>query len=327
MRMKPVVAILALGALAGAAFAQGQRKFDWLPANDETATLDPANYYSGRTYHPGADGGNLHVDIKAQQPVTIFMVSAEEWSGAMQHPEVLANLHEVCPRTHVTTTTYTCFIPGEPMTLVIQDERPSTGKAVFAGIDAALNTTPTAVSRIAGAGLSSMLSGGTPAKKHYTAPNDVHVQYYRWDCVVNCVQPEYQWVRIVGEKYKLTPLPKVYGGYTPDFDGEQVSIIIKAPVPMVVTVLPSSIADQVYSNPQILDSALQKNPCQQRGVQKLQFQCTFNAADGPQSLVVAPEDNSRVPHKNTEVTWFANKCVEHCEVLPPNQTPAQTQQK
>lgn len=245
----------------------------------------------------------------------------------MQHPEVLANLHEVCPRTHVTTTTYTCFIPGEPMTLVIQDERPSTGKAVFASIDAALNTTPTAVSRIAGAGLSSMLSGGTPAKKHYTAPNDVHVQYYRWDCVVNCVQPEYQWVRIVGEKYKLTPLPKVYGGYTPDFDGEQVSIIIKAPVPMVVTVLPSSIADQVYSNPQILDSALQKNPCQQRGVQKLQFQCTFNAADGPQSLVVAPEDNSRVPHKNTEVTWFANKCVEHCEVLPPNQTPAQTQQK
>ncbi len=326
MNTKPVVAILAASLFAGAAFAQGQRKFGWIPANDETAQLDPANYYGGRTYHPGPDGGNLHVDIKAQKPVTIFMVQANDWSYALTHPEAMATIHQVCARTHVTESTYTCFI-SEPMTLVIEDERPGTGKAVFAGIDAALDSTPTPVSRIAGAGLASMLSGGTPAKKHYTAPNDVHVQYYRWDCVENCVQPEFQWVRIVGEKYKLTPLPKVYGGYTPDFDGEQISIIIKAPVPMVVAVLPSSVADQVYSNPQILNTALQKNACQQRGVQKLQFQCTFNAADGPQSLVVAPEDNSRVPHKNTEVTWFANKCVDHCDVLPPNQTPAQTQQK
>lgn len=326
MNTRPVVAILAASLFAGAAFAQGQRKFGWIPANDETARLDPANYYAGRTYHPSADGGNLHVDIKAQQPVTIFMANAADWSYALQHPDAMATLNQLCPRTHVTATTYTCFIPGQPMTLVIQDERRSASKAVFAGLGAALDSSAK-TAPIASVGIAALLAGGTPAKRHFTDPNDVHVQYYRWDCLENCVQPEYQWVRIVGEKYKLTQLPKVYGGYTPDFDGEQVSIIIKAPVPMVVAVLPSGVADQIYSNPRILDSALQKNACQQRGVQKLQFQCTFNAADGPQSLIVAPEDNSRVPHKNTEVTWFANKCVDHCDVLPPNQAPAPTQQK
>lgn len=325
MKMKPVVAILAASLFAGAAFAQAPRKFGWIPANDETARLDPANYYGGRTYHPGPDGGNLHVDIKAQKPVTIFMARADDWSYALTHPEAMATINQVCARTHVTESTYTCFI-SEPMTLVIEDERPSTSRAVFAGLGAALESN-VKTAPVASASIAALLSGGTPAKRHFTDPNDVHVQYYRWDCVEDCVQPEFQWVRIVGEKYKLTPLPKVYGGYTPDFDGEQISIIIKAPTPMVVAVLPSSIADQVYSNPQILNTALQKNACQQRGVQKLQFQCTFNAADGPQSLVVAPENGSRVPHKNTEVTWFANECVNHCEVLPPNQMPAQTQQK
>lgn len=326
MNTKRLVTLLFGIALASAAtFAQqGARKLGWIPANAETARLDPANYYGGRTYHPSAGGGNLHVQIKAQQPVTIFMAGAEEWSYALQHPEAMATIHQVCPRTHVTDTIYTCFIT-EPMTLVIEDERPSTSNAVFASLGAALDQTDNPASRVASVGLSAMLAGGTQAKRHFTAPNDVNVQYFRWDCVENCIQPEFQWIRVTQEQYKLTPYMKIYGGYAPDIDGEQISVSIKSPVPMVVALVPSSVASQLHENRQALENALDKVACQQRGVQKLQFQCTFNVADGPQSLVVVPEDDSRVPHKKADVVWFADKCVANCQA-PPQPTEPQSPQ-
>jgi hypothetical protein len=319
MKTKPVVALLFGVAFASSVLAQqGPRKFGWIPANAETARLDPANYYGGRTYHPSAGGGHMHVEIKSQRPVTIFMTGAEEWSYALQHPEAMATIHQVCPRTHVADTTYTCFIT-EPMTLVIQDERPSTGKAVFASLGAALDESNHPASRVASVGISALLAGGTRAKMHFTAPNDVHVQYFRWNCIENCIQPEFQWVPVTKEKYKLTPYMKIYSGYEPDVDGEQISVFIKAPVPMVVALVPSSVAAQLHENRQALENALDAVSCQQRAVQKLQFQCTFNVSDGPQSLVVAPENDSRVPHKKTEVVWLADKCVANC---PAPQQPA-----
>jgi hypothetical protein len=48
---------------------------------------------------------------------------------------------------------------------------------------------------------------------------------------------------------------------------------------MVVAMLPSQIADQLHSRPEALEVALEKNSCQ-RGVQSLQFACTFNWAMG-----------------------------------------------
>jgi hypothetical protein len=36
----------------------------------------------------------------------------------------------------------------------------------------------------------------------------------------------------------------------------------------------------------------------------------------PQSLVVVPEDIEKVPHKKTEVEFFASKCVANCAVPP-----------
>jgi hypothetical protein len=317
MKTKAVVALLLGVVFARTLFAQQDPpKLGWTPANDETARLDPANYYSGRTYHPSAGGGNLHVDIKAQQSVTIFMAGAGEWSYALQHPGTMATLHQVCPRTHVTETTYTCFI-SEPMILVIQDERVSTGKAVFASLGAALDQSDNPTSRVASVGIAALLSGGTPAKRHFTAPNDVHVQYFRWDCVENCIQPQFQWISVTKEQYKLTPYMKIYGGFVPNLDGEQVSVFIKSPVPMVVALVPSSVTAELHENRQALENALNKVSCQQRGVQKLQFQCTFNVADGPQSLVVAPEDDSRVPHSKAEVEWLANKCVANCTAPQP----------
>jgi len=83
----------------------------------------------------------------------------------------------------------------------------------------------------------------------------------------------------------------------------------------VVAMLPSDIANQLHAKPEMFEPALEKNPCQQRGVQSLEFQCTFNAGDGPQSLIVVPESTERVPHKKAEIEMQAVKCVENCAML------------
>ena len=40
----------------------------------------------------------------------------------------------------------------------------------------------------------------------------------------------------------------------------------------------------------------------------------------PQSLIVVPEKLGKVPHKKTEVEFFASKCVANCELPPQNVT-------
>jgi hypothetical protein len=309
----PSILLLLTLISAGPAFGQ-QKVFDWLPANDESVRLDPANYHVGRTYHPGPNGGNIHVDIEGQYPVTIFLTRATEWNDAMQHPEAIANLRQLCLRDHVVKTVYLCDLPAEPMVLIIHDERNSLDPAVLAGLGAVLDRHDK-VDRAIGVGLATVLTGQGSVTRRFASPNDVHVQYYRWDCVENCIQPEFQWIRQVKEKYDLTLFLKIYGGYRPGHDGEQVSVRIKSPVPMVIAILPSDIADQLHAKPEMFESALEKNSCQQRGVQSLQFACTFNADDGPQSLVVGPESTTSVPgHKKAEIEMLAAKCVANCAI-------------
>jgi hypothetical protein len=310
-----VLAVLVLSLFAAASFAQQSRVFNWLPANDESVRLDPAYYHTGRTYRPDAIGENNHVDIKAEKPVTIFMTPAEDWNLALQHPETIVNLRQFCLREHVVETTYVCEMPAQPMTLVIRDERNSPDTAVFAGLGAVLDPR-SKTDRAIGEGVVAIFTGEGSAMRRFKAPNDVHIQYYRWDCVENCIQPEFQWTRQLKEKYELSSFLKVYGGFRPDHDGEQVSIKIKSPVPMVVAMLPSQVADQLHAQPNALEAALEKNACQQRGVQSLQFQCTFNLDDGPQSLVVAPEAGTDVPHhKKAEIEMQAARCVLNCALL------------
>jgi hypothetical protein len=310
---------LAIVLFGATSFAQQQRIFNWQPANDENVRLDPANYHSGHTFHPGPGGGKNHVDIKAQQPVTVFMTPADAWNQALQYPETIASLPQTCPAEHVVETTYVCDMPPAPMTLVIRDERNSPDAAVFAGLGAVLNPN-NKTDRAIGEGIAAVLTGPGSATRRFKAPNDVHIQYYNWECVENCVQPEFQWTQQVKEKYELTSFLKVYGGFRPDHDGEQISIKIKSPVPMVVAVLPSQVADQLHAQPDALESALEKNSCQQRGVQSLQFECTFNLADGPQSLIVAPESGTNVPRKKkAEILMLAARCVENCQLLQSKQ--------
>jgi hypothetical protein len=314
-------AFLLMCVLSAPSFGQvPERVFNWQPGNQEEVRLDPANYHAGQTYNASGNGGNMQVDIKSELPVTIFLAHSEEWNAALQRPENLSNLQQLCTREHVVETRYTCFVPPVSMTLIIRDERyspESPDHAVFSGLGAVLDPS-NRVERAVGVGVTgieTVMAGRESAKRQFKAPNDVHIQYFRWLCVENCVQPEFRWTWQVKEKYQLTSFLKVYGGYTPDHDAAQVSIKIKSPVPMVVAMVPSDIANQLHAKPEMFESALEKNACQQRGVQSLEFQCTFNQADGPQSLIVAPEDTGNVPHKKAEIEMQFVKCIENCELL------------
>ena len=315
-----LLALLLTCAFAGPSSGQQpDRVFNWQPGNQEDVRLDPGNYHAGQTYHASGDGGNMQVDIKSEQPVTIFLAHSEEWNAALQHPELLNNLQQLCAREHVVETRYSCFVPPVGMTLIIRDERysPSANHVVIAELGAVLDPS-SRVERAVGAGIAgvaAVMEGRESAKRQFKAPNDVHIQYFRWLCAENCVQPEFRWTWQVKEKYQLTSFLKVYGGFTPDHDGSQVSIKIKSPVPMVVAMLPSDVANQLHAKPEMFEPALEKNPCQQRGVQSLEFQCTFNLADGPQSLIVAPEATGNVPHKKAEIEMQFVKCIENCELL------------
>src|ERR1700730_10635265 len=323
MKSTRFVTLLVALAFAGTASAQ-QKVFEWQPANDEAVRLDPANYHTGRTYRPGPQGGSLHVDIEAQQPVTIFMTGEGEWNHALQYPESIGSLRKLCLREQVVKTTYLCDLPAEPMTLVVRDDRGSTQSAAFAGLgevmkrDGALLNSPVGNAVGAGIGLAAVLKAQASPARHFKSPNDLHIQYYRWACVSNCFPPEFQWIQQAKEKYQLTSFLKVYGGYTPGRDGEVVSIKIKAPVPMLVAGVPSPVANQLHAKPEMLEPALEKNSCQQRGVQSQTFQCTFNAGDGPQSLLVLPEATGNIPHKKAEIEFFAWKCVANCALPPEN---------
>ena len=116
------------------------------------------------------------------------------------------------------------------------------------------------------------------------------------------------------EKYELTSVPKMYNVLTPEHDGQRINVKFKAPVPMTIAVLPAKVADQLYSNPTSLNSALETSSCKQRGVQSLSFDCSLNVADGPQSLVVIPDTD--VPsHKKASVELQTLRCTANCELI------------
>ncbi len=309
--MGTLVAIVCCGTASGQ-----DRVFNWLPANQENVRLDPANYHTARTYHPSSPGATNHVDIRAEQPVTIFMAGEEDWNAAVQNPLNFGQLRRYCVQEHVVNITYVCEMPLRPMTLVILDDRRGgSSQVAFAGVGAVLDQGDTAAERRIGAGIAAVLAAKAAAPRHFVSPNDVHIQYYRWDCVENCIQPEFAWTQQVKEKYELSGFLKVYGGFAADHAGEQVSIRIKAPVPMLVAMLPSATANQLHARPELLQEALTKAACQQRGVQTLVFECRFDVTDGPQSLIVVPEETAKVPHKKAEIEMSAARCVANCEML------------
>ena len=292
MKHLSIFAVLLVCALATTASAQDNRVFDWTPANSETIPMEPASLHAGRVYHPAAGGGNLHVGIESRYPVTVAMAWADEWAAAMQHPDAPVNFEFLCVKPHVTSTTYQCHLPSErPMVITFHDERPPEKRAI------------STVSAILG-----------PAAQPFIPPSALHIQYYSWSCVDNCVLPCFEWRRILNEKYDLTPVPKVYSLMTPDHDDQKLSVKIKSPIPLTVALLPSHLADQVYDKTVSLTDALDQTGCKERGVQKMSFNCTFNVANGSQTLFILPEMDFS-GHKKADVEVNTVKCVDHCDLL------------
>jgi hypothetical protein len=266
--------------------------FFWAAADSETILMEPASLKAGRVYHPAVGGGDMHVQIDARSPVTVAMAWADEWNAAMQHPEASANFNFFCLKEHVTSTVYECHLPSErAMIITFRDER-RPERPVVSTIGAILG----------------------PGVRQFISPNDLHIQYY------NCVQPEFHWRRILNEKYQLTEVPKAYSLITPDHDGQELSVKIKSPIPLTLAMLPSRLADQVYDKTVSLTDALDQTGCKERGVQSMSFNCTFNVANGTQTLLILP-DITFSGHKKADVEVNTVKCVDHCELLPPPPNP------
>lgn len=287
--------ILLFGLSLGAARTSGAQEstFDWQPANEENGRLDPADYHTGRVFKPADQAGNVHADIEAQEPVTVEMAPAEEWSEAIRHPELLPRVTFRCVREHVTKATYLCDVaPGHPMALVVRDERNSDRTAVTA-FGTALNDHGTV--------------------REFVSPNDIHIQYYRWACVENCSPPKFQWTSELKETYEITSEPKIYDGIAADRDGEPFSVKVNSPVPMTVAILPTRVAEELRGGSENLDSASNTRPCMEKSVRSATFECTFDLADGSQSLIAVPEAGSKLPlNKKAEVEVVASKCVANC---------------
>ena len=103
--MKPTLTFVILGILIFVGTASAQEQFEWQKGNYESVRLDPANYHTGKNYE--AVGGTIHVDIEAEQPVTISL-----WTGAPANGAAPSRIPSSSPastkyvlREHVVKTT------------------------------------------------------------------------------------------------------------------------------------------------------------------------------------------------------------------------------
>ena len=290
--------VVCLSVATASAQSNDHRVFDWTPANSENIPMEPASLHAGRIYHPASGGGNMHVNIESRYPVTVAMTWADSWTAAMQNPNAPVDFDFLCVKEHVTSTIYECHLPSErPMIITFHDER-KPEKPVVAAVSVILG----------------------PRVQQFIPSSNVHIQYYSWSCVDNCVLPEFHWRRILNEKYEVTTAPKVYSLMTPDHDGQELSVKIKSPIPLTVALLPSHLADQVYDKSVTLTDALNQTGCKERGVQKMSFNCTFNVSNGTQTLFIAP-DITVSGNKKANVEVNTVKCVYHCDLLDPSPNP------
>jgi hypothetical protein len=297
------LALLCAGTMVEFASAQ-QNSFDWVRDNDQVVRLTPGLRQQMRVYDPG-QGGSIKLDLNAQKPVTVAVIQRRDWNNAMQDPQaihrddVMDRLRYLCVQQHVVSTAYSCDLPAsdDAMLLVIRDERPIE-RAVISQIGEALHMSRTA---------------------NILAPaNEVHLQYYRWGCVENCYPPEFRGVRLAKEKFEPNIL-KTYSLPLPEHDGEQVDVKLKSSVPMLVAVIPSDIAQQLYAKPDLLESAVAGGICQQRAAQSVNFGCQLNANGAAQSLILIPEPSAGIPKRGkTEIELTSVKCVANCRAWPAN---------
>ena len=296
---KPTIPALLLACLTAVPATAQQKAFDWVRDNDELVRLTPGLRQKTHLYNPG-HGGNIKLDVTAQKPVTVAVVQRRDWDDAAQDPQasyrpaVMDSLQYRCVQEHVLSTTYSCYLPAsdDSVALILRDER-EFDHAVLAGVGEALHV--------------------PQAANAFGSANEVRLQYYRWSCVENCYPPQFRGVRLAKEKYELTNVLKLYSLPLPEHDGEQVDVKLKSPVPMLVAVVPSAIAEQLYSKPEMLQSAVASGICQQRAAQSVNFGCELNPNGAAESLILLPEPGVNVPARaKAQIELTSVKCVANC---------------
>jgi hypothetical protein len=136
------------------------------------------------------------------------MVWSDEWNNALQHPELMRQLEFRCLREHVVSYLQMPSSVGPAIVLVIHDER-TPNRAIVSGIGAV----------------------GVTTLGNSFRPTSCTLQYYSWNCTQNCIQPEFQWIRLMKQKYEVSSVPKIYSPLTPERDGQHLNVKIKAPCP------------------------------------------------------------------------------------------------
>jgi hypothetical protein len=282
---------LLIGTLLLTAAAAGQSKrFDWVPTQSRSYRLEPEKWQAAVNY--GITPLHLRISVQATNPVTLAVVRTEDWNNALQHKDAMAQLPLQCQSQGLTHSTYTCDLEnldGERM-LIVRDQH-----------------SPNVVLSDA------MTMGIRAAARNLTAATELTLTGLRWACVQGCDPPEYGWVNAFKEKFQLTPIGKTYGPLTPDRDGAEMHVKLKAPIPMLVAVLPVAEADRLRANPLEADKLLAGVACKQRAMQSAEFNCTLKLADGTQQIVLMPEPGVNVPKKKAEIKVDAVRCIANCQ--------------
>jgi len=327
--------------------------FDWVPTDAENDRLDPGEFFHGSPWDFPAADITYHWDVQTRWPVTIAMVEAQDWYNAFAQPNGpnLNNIKYICIMQHVVRDIFQCHIDRvwRPTFFVVLDERAPLSQDQYkqAGFSVTRQNAGAAPNipqpAIQAAGQPAVLpvtqrdnhlmnqpsNQNTPVVASAAAPggavagnllrpflaaNDIRIQPYMWKCVDACDQPDYGWQAQVNDKYYPSNALQVYGGVVlPDHDSEQVSIRVKSPVPMAVAMVRAKAAGRLYGQPDLFEPTIENSSCAQRGVQESTLQCTFNLADGPQSLVLMPEAGAEIPpRKRAEVNVQAWQCVNNC---------------
>jgi len=274
---------------------QGQQKaFDWVSQTAQSFRIGPG-YHSGvAVYNPhGWEAIHVRLDIAARQPVSVGVVRLEDWNQAIRNPEQLSRLDYACLTEGVTRISFSCnFYASDVSRVVVVRDARSTERPIVSGIAAPFVRF----------GVNELFA------------NDVRVTPFHWECVSNCDlpdPPQFAWVDLRREKYEITPAFKSYGPFVPERADDQMRIRVKAQVPMTVAVVPSNLADELYSHRERAREILSRSTCKQYGIQSSSFECTFQKDDGALQVVLLPEVEVR-KKKKAEITISTVKCVANC---------------
>jgi hypothetical protein len=305
-----LIAFLAgLNLLTQSANAQ-QKVFDWVAGGQEQVRLQPGMYYALGPFAFQANflhAGTIKLGLRSPKPVFVGVVPEAAWNYVVQNPQTVAQLQYFCLKENVLQIEYDC--PGlntfdSPFVVVIHDL-----------------TDPNAqLGRILLGGLGLYLHSKTMVERATTegsTNNDVSISNYLWKCVQNCDLPVFAWREVVKEKFPIMGVTKSYGPFTPERNGDVMRISLNSPVPLAFATVSPEEAAMLREKPELFNSVAAKSRCQQRAVQKMNVTCTFSVSDGPQEIVVLPENGVSIPfNKKASFSVSLPRCVENCTRSP-----------